>query len=185
MSTITSDDCVDLQEEESANETQNKDCAIADSPSRDEIADLRLSAHARRDDPAAAKSAPPLSSFFRRKQAEMSGGISAKNVTEEKEEPLGVAAALPVDPASTFGIAPDSRLLHEEEEEECGIDMGELIPNLENFDPAILSILPARARYSGFPYRKQGFRSAFLQCEPGYRISRKSQCRSGSMRLVK
>jgi hypothetical protein len=32
------------------------------------------------------------------------------------------------------------------EMEDCGVDMGELIPNLENFDPAILDFLPANVR---------------------------------------
>ncbi len=45
---------------------------------------------------------------------------------------------------SSSSVTSSSRLVAEEEE--CGIDMGELIPNLENFDPAILDILPHRFR---------------------------------------
>ena len=124
--------------------------------------------------PAAAAQQLSAGSFFRRKLAEMREQ-EEKNAIKARSEAVSMNHG-PSDDNSCTTLAPPEAHISDttmtdpssgpddksslvmggceercvigmsEEEEGCGIDIGELIPNLENFDPAILDLFPANVR---------------------------------------
>jgi hypothetical protein len=73
--------------------------------------------------------------------------IAASTSTLSASSSVGSSSVTSSSTVTSSSSVMSTSQLVAEKEEECGIDMGELIPNLENFDPAILDILPPRFRY--------------------------------------
>ena len=123
--------------------------------------------------PAAQQQQPSAGSFFRRKLAEIreqeeknaakarsesvsrNHGPSEENSCKTLAPPeahisdttMADSSCGPDDKSSlVMGGGEERCVIGMSEEEGCGIDIGELIPNLENFDPAILDLFPANVR---------------------------------------
>lgn len=156
-----------MEKLEASSDASSKHSFLATSPACDDVSSNHHAPHVQvggDNDAAAGKKSghtrPAVvasgGSFFRRKLAEMREEKEKKEkIVSQVGEKSGslpqpetsadAAAAAPVTVKVTSDIL-GVPLEEEREEEACGVDMGELIPNLENFDPAILDLLPVHVR---------------------------------------